>query len=137
MWSVLFCQKRYFSVLQIKSVLPRDAAPQTGARGITNRFTQSPLTAFAHCSHDYKLFIHHFSPAEFSNFLDPEMSLYGSQRGLHVSRSIGSRPDLSGGTGQYAQSEVHGGNRYGQEYMDDNTYSYSKTSMGGGGYGQG
>eukprot|EP00063_Salmo_salar_P049553 XP_014024388.1 PREDICTED: desmoplakin-like isoform X2 [Salmo salar] len=65
------------------------------------------------------------------------MSLYGSQRGLHVSRSIGSRPDLSGGTGQYAQSEVHGGNRYGQEYMDDNTYSYSKTSMGGGGYGQG
>ncbi|XP_029606460.1 desmoplakin isoform X2 [Salmo trutta] len=65
------------------------------------------------------------------------MSLYGSQRGLHVSRSIGSRPDLSCGTGQYAQSEVHGGNGYGQEYMDDNTYSYSKTSMGGGGYGQG
>ncbi|CAB1332174.1 unnamed protein product [Coregonus sp. 'balchen'] len=65
------------------------------------------------------------------------MSLYGSQSGLHVSSSAGSRPDMSGGTGQYARSEVHGGNGYGQEYMDENTYSYSKTSMGGGGGGQG
>uniref|UniRef100_A0A4W5QDR5 Desmoplakin n=1 Tax=Hucho hucho TaxID=62062 RepID=A0A4W5QDR5_9TELE len=65
------------------------------------------------------------------------MSLYGSQREIHVSRSIGSRPDLSGGTGKYAQSEVHGVIGYGQEYMDDNTYSYSNTSMGGGGGGQG
>ncbi|XP_071262706.1 desmoplakin-A-like isoform X2 [Salvelinus alpinus] len=65
------------------------------------------------------------------------MSLYGSQRGFHVSRSIGSRPDMSVGTGQYAQTEVHGGNRYGQEYMDDNNYSSSNTSMRGGGGEQG
>ncbi|XP_071005886.1 desmoplakin-A-like isoform X2 [Oncorhynchus clarkii lewisi] len=65
------------------------------------------------------------------------MSLYGSQGVFYVSRSIGSRPDLSCGTGQYAQSEVHGGSGYGQEYMDDNTYSYSKASMRGGGGGQG
>ncbi|XP_024275918.1 desmoplakin isoform X2 [Oncorhynchus tshawytscha] len=65
------------------------------------------------------------------------MSLYGSQKVVYVSRSIGSRPDLSCGTGQYAQSEVHGGSGYGQEYMDDNTYSYSNASMRGGGGGQG
>ncbi|CAB1323988.1 unnamed protein product, partial [Coregonus sp. 'balchen'] len=55
------------------------------------------------------------------------MSLHTSQR----NRKSGSRPDLS---------EVHGGNGYGQEYMDGggyNTYSYSKTSMGGGGGVQG
>ncbi|XP_055779176.1 desmoplakin-A-like isoform X2 [Salvelinus fontinalis] len=65
------------------------------------------------------------------------MSLYGSQRGFHVSRSIGSKSDLSVGTGQYVQTEVHGGNRYGQEYMDDNNYSYSNTPMRGGGGEQG
>nr|XP_029542769.1 desmoplakin-like isoform X1 [Oncorhynchus nerka]XP_029542770.1 desmoplakin-like isoform X1 [Oncorhynchus nerka]XP_029542771.1 desmoplakin-like isoform X1 [Oncorhynchus nerka]XP_029542772.1 desmoplakin-like isoform X1 [Oncorhynchus nerka]XP_029542773.1 desmoplakin-like isoform X1 [Oncorhynchus nerka] len=65
------------------------------------------------------------------------MSLYGSQRVLYVSRSIGSRPDLSGRSGQYAQSEAHGGSGYGQEYMYDNTYTYSKASMRGGGGGQG
>ncbi|XP_041696127.2 desmoplakin isoform X3 [Coregonus clupeaformis] len=55
------------------------------------------------------------------------MSLHTSQR----NRKSGSRPDLS---------EVHGGNGYGQEYMDGggyNTYSYSKTSKGGGGGVQG
>ncbi|XP_052335992.1 uncharacterized protein LOC118358682 isoform X2 [Oncorhynchus keta] len=130
-----------------KTILSR-VADQVGAasglcsadrcrRDHINRFRQSPLAAFAHCSQDCKLFVHHFSPAEFYNFLDPEMSLYGSQRVLYVSRSIGSRPDLSGRTGQYAQSEVHGGSGYGQEYMDDNTYSSSKDSLRGGGGGQG
>uniref|UniRef100_A0A8C8F6H0 Desmoplakin-like n=1 Tax=Oncorhynchus tshawytscha TaxID=74940 RepID=A0A8C8F6H0_ONCTS len=64
------------------------------------------------------------------------MSLHTSQR----NRKSGSRPDLSGGTQHYDRSEVHGGNVYGQEYMDGagyNTYSYSKTSMGGGGGVQG
>ncbi|XP_071010668.1 desmoplakin-A-like isoform X3 [Oncorhynchus clarkii lewisi] len=64
------------------------------------------------------------------------MSLHTSQR----NRKSGSRPDLSGGTQHYDRSEVHGGNGYGQEYMDGagyNTYSYSKTSMGGGGGVQG
>ncbi|XP_021460192.2 desmoplakin isoform X3 [Oncorhynchus mykiss] len=64
------------------------------------------------------------------------MSLHTSQR----NRKSGSRPDLSGGTQHYDRSEVHGGNGYGQEYMDGagyNTYSYSKTSMGGGGVVQG
>ncbi|XP_029563695.1 desmoplakin isoform X3 [Salmo trutta] len=64
------------------------------------------------------------------------MSLHTSQR----NRKSGSRPDLSGGTQLYDRSEVHGGNGYGQEYMDGagyNTYSYSKTSMGGGGGVQG
>ncbi|XP_064791863.1 desmoplakin-A-like isoform X3 [Oncorhynchus masou masou] len=64
------------------------------------------------------------------------MSLHTSQR----NRKSGSRPDLSGGTQYYDRSEVHGGNGYGQEYMDGagyNTYSYSKTSMGGGGVVQG
>ncbi|KAM9478109.1 desmoplakin-A-like isoform 3-T3 [Salvelinus alpinus] len=64
------------------------------------------------------------------------MSLHTSQR----NRKSGSRPDLSGGTQHYDRSEVHGGNGYGQEYMDGagyNTYTYSKTSMGGGGGVQG
>ncbi|KAI1889212.1 hypothetical protein AGOR_G00176790 [Albula goreensis] len=62
------------------------------------------------------------------------MSISGSQRALNtVGRRSNSRPDLAYG---YARSEMHGGNGYMSEYGGYNTYSYTKTSAGGG-YGGG
>ncbi|XP_042272853.1 desmoplakin-like isoform X2 [Thunnus maccoyii] len=64
------------------------------------------------------------------------MSYYGSQNALNMSRRIGSKGDLTGGgTYQYARSDVvhggGGGNGY-EQYMDGyNTYTISRTSMGG------
>ncbi|XP_010870731.2 desmoplakin-like isoform X2 [Esox lucius] len=67
------------------------------------------------------------------------MSLYDSQRGLSVNRRAGSRPDLSGGNVQYVRTELHGGNGYGQEYIEGGGYDYGtlKMSMGAGAGGQG
>ncbi|KAM3875813.1 desmoplakin-B [Diretmus argenteus] len=65
------------------------------------------------------------------------MSFYGSQRALQTSRRSGSKGDLA----QYAPVAHGGGNGYGlsDSYMDGyNSYTYSKTTMGGGaGGGQG
>ncbi|XP_051231455.1 desmoplakin isoform X2 [Dicentrarchus labrax] len=62
------------------------------------------------------------------------MSMYGSQKALNMSRRVGSKGDLTGaGNYNYARSEVvHGdGNGY-EPYMDGyNTYTFSKSSLGG------
>ncbi|XP_044056974.1 desmoplakin-like isoform X1 [Siniperca chuatsi] len=68
------------------------------------------------------------------------MSLYGSQKALNMSRRSGSKGDLTGGgTHHYARSEVvHGGGNGYDPYMDGyNTYTFSKTSIGGMGGGMG
>ncbi|XP_068445714.1 desmoplakin-A-like isoform X2 [Clinocottus analis] len=62
------------------------------------------------------------------------MSMYGSQKGLNMSRTVGSKGDLTGmGTTQYARSEVvHGGGNGYDPYLDGyQTYSFSKSSGGG------
>ncbi|KAL7888727.1 hypothetical protein AOLI_G00037010 [Acnodon oligacanthus] len=56
------------------------------------------------------------------------MSLYGSQRGLQISRRTGSRSDLAGGNYQL----VHGGNGYTQEYMEDQSFTLPRGSVVGG-----
>lgn len=64
------------------------------------------------------------------------MSMYGSQKGLNMGRRAGSKGDLAGGGSQYyARSEVmHGGGNGYEPYMDGyNTYTFSRSSMGGGG----
>uniref|UniRef100_A0AAQ6IMY1 Desmoplakin b n=1 Tax=Anabas testudineus TaxID=64144 RepID=A0AAQ6IMY1_ANATE len=62
------------------------------------------------------------------------MSFYGSQQGLNMNRTVGSKGDLTGGgTYHYSRSEiVHGsGNGY-DPYMEGyKTYSFSKASAGG------
>ncbi|XP_068175111.1 desmoplakin-like isoform X1 [Antennarius striatus] len=62
------------------------------------------------------------------------MSVYGSQKELSMSRRVGSKGDLSGGVSHYyARSEVihGGGNGYDTSMDGYNTYSVTKTSMGG------
>ncbi|XP_062412010.1 desmoplakin-A-like isoform X2 [Sardina pilchardus] len=61
------------------------------------------------------------------------MSLYGSQRGLNISRR-GSRTDLTGGGFPYARSEMVGGNGNGfaQEYVEGYNYTYTKGAGSGG-----
>ncbi|XP_036438172.1 desmoplakin isoform X2 [Colossoma macropomum] len=56
------------------------------------------------------------------------MSLYGSQRGLQISRRTGSRSDLAGGNYQL----VHGGNGYTQEYTEEQSFTLPRGSMVGG-----
>ncbi|XP_017579264.1 desmoplakin isoform X3 [Pygocentrus nattereri] len=56
------------------------------------------------------------------------MSLYGSQRGLQISRRTGSRSDLAGGNYQL----VHGGNGYTQEYMEEQSFTLPRGSVVGG-----
>lgn len=68
------------------------------------------------------------------------MSMYGSQNALNMSRRVGSKGDLTGGgTHHYARSEVvHGGGNGYDPYLDGyNTYTFSKSSMGGIGGGMG
>lgn len=58
------------------------------------------------------------------------MSMYGSQRGLNMGRRASSKGDLNH---HYARSEVYhgGGNGY-DPYSDGyNTYSFSKSTLGG------
>ncbi|XP_034387214.1 desmoplakin-like isoform X2 [Cyclopterus lumpus] len=62
------------------------------------------------------------------------MSMYGSQKGLNMSRTAGSKGDMNReGTNHYARSEiVHGGGNGYDPYFDGyNTYSFSKSSGGG------
>ncbi|XP_073332986.1 desmoplakin-A-like [Pagrus major] len=62
------------------------------------------------------------------------MSLYGSRGNLNMGRRAQSKGDLTGGMSQqYARSEmVHGGGNGYDPYMDGyNTYTFSKSSMGG------
>lgn len=61
------------------------------------------------------------------------MSLYDSQKGLNMTRMVGSKGDLTGGGSQYyARSEVvqGGGNGY-DPYMDGYTYTVTKSAGGG------
>ncbi|XP_060890231.1 desmoplakin-A isoform X3 [Labrus mixtus] len=64
------------------------------------------------------------------------MSLYGSQNRLNMGRRTGSRGDLTGGmTQQYARSDVvHGGGNGYEPYLEgyNNTYTFTKSSSGGG-----
>ena len=66
---------------------------------------------------------------------DPvRMSMYGSRGNLNMGRRSASKGDLTGGmTQHYARSEVvHGGGNGYDPYMDGyNTYTFSKSSMGG------
>ncbi|XP_029137198.2 desmoplakin-B-like isoform X1 [Labrus bergylta] len=63
--------------------------------------------------------------------------MYGSQNRLNMGRRTGSRSDLTGGmTQQYARSDVvHGGGNGYEPYMEgyNNTYTFTKSSLGGGG----
>ncbi|KAM8746433.1 desmoplakin-B isoform 3-T3 [Acanthopagrus schlegelii] len=62
------------------------------------------------------------------------MSMYGSRGNLNMGRRSASKGDLTGGmTQHYARSEVvHGGGNGYDPYMDGyNTYTFSKSSMGG------
>jgi len=62
------------------------------------------------------------------------MSMYGSQKGLYMSRTAGSKGDMNReGTNHYARSEVMhgGGNGYDPYFDGNNTYSFSKSSGGG------
>ncbi|KAG9282547.1 desmoplakin [Astyanax mexicanus] len=56
------------------------------------------------------------------------MSLYGSQRGPPTTtRRMGSRSDLAGGSGDSYQL-VHSGNRYTQEFMEEQSFSLPRGS---------